>query len=97
MQTIPIIANGNLPLQRVILSNGFQAFAVGTWGGAKITIQVSPNSTSGWLTIKELTADDAILPNYPLLQGLYMQITVSNATETTNLAFCSGPLFVMQF
>ncbi len=96
MRIIPIIADGTTRVERTILSNGYQAFATGTWGGAKIKIQISSDATSGWLTIAELTEDNPILPEYPLQQGIYMQIVVSNSTVTTNLSLCSGYLFVMQ-
>ncbi len=96
MQTLPILSNGTTQPIRTILSNGFQAFAAGSWGGATIELQVSANATSGFVTFGTLDEHNPIL-NVSIIQGAYLQFVVTNATVTTNLQLAYGWLgFVYQ-
>lgn len=91
-----ITTNGTSNIQNTPASNGFQAFATGSWGAATIDIQISADSGYGWLTIATLTEDSPILEEYKLLQGVYLQAVVSNATITTNLLLNTGFLNIYQ-
>jgi len=96
MKILPILTNGTTNLERSILSNGFQAFVAGSWGGATIELQVSANATSGFVTFGTLNEANPVL-NVPIIQGAYLQFVVSGATITTSLQLAYGWLgFVYQ-
>jgi hypothetical protein len=58
--------------------------AAGTFGGATLTVEVSPDSGTTWVsTGTTLTAAGAVEVTYG--EGLLLRVTLSGATGTTSL------------
>lgn len=59
--------------------------AKGTWGGALVTVEVSPDDGTTWVTSQaQLTADGIV--NFIAGRGTLYRVSLTNPNGTTNLS-----------
>jgi hypothetical protein len=68
-------------------SEGFvvSLIAKGTWGGATLTVQVSPDDGTTWVTSDVALTSDGI-QNFTAGKGVFYRVALSGATGTTSLS-----------